>query len=255
MPSGFGGARSQGGAGGGNYPQFPQLPGMGGSGQVNPMNLGYNPITGEPTPGAGGVGGVPGVPGTLPTPPNLTEVQANPQLQQVFQTMFGKVGTSNPLLEENLANIRGRMSADTTQRAIDRASGTIQDQLAGALQANKERGQGRGGGGTAAGELALTESAQRNAARASADISLGRERDLDALAMGALPSYAAPGQREMGWANAAGGAANASASNQLGAAGQALSAWQAQVQAQQAAQQMAMQQQMAMLNMYQSLWS
>lgn len=207
-------------------------------------------------PSATGGATIPGVPGTLPTAPNLTEIQANPQLQQVFESIFPKMGTADPYLLKNIANIEGRMDADTTGRAISRATSKIQDQLAGHLQANKERAlRMGGGGGEEYGAARLTDAAQRAQAGAAADISLGRERDLDALALGAGSAYAAPGNRELGWAGAAGGAAQAVAGNQLGAAGQALQAWQQQQQTQLAQQQLAMQQQMAMLNMYSNLWS
>lgn len=226
----------------------------GGAGQ--PIGMGPNGPIYASAGGGGVMGSIPGASPTLPTPPNLTEIQANPQLQQVYNSIFGKVGTTDPLLEENLANIRARMSADTTGRAINRATGKIEDQLAGHLQANKERAARMGGGGgEAAGARKLASDAQRAEAAASADISLGRERDLDTLALGAFPSYLAPGQQQMGYLNAAGGAAQAVAGNQLGAAGQALQAWQAQQAAQAQQQQMALQQQMAMLQMYSNLWS
>lgn len=262
MPAGIGGWGSgakvgpQGGGGGGNYPQpppFPAFPGGGGSGSgaVDPN------MAGQPgyVPGAGGAGSIPGVPGTPPSPPNITDIQANPQLMEVYSKLFSMGGSADPFLMKNIANIEGRMDADTTQRAIDRASGTITDQLAGALQANKERGQGRGGGGTAAGAQALTESSLRNQARASADISLGREKDLDALALGAGSAYAAPGNREAGYYNSAAGAAGNVASNQLGGAQTALQAWQAAQNTKLQEQQLAMQQQQAMIQMYSNLWS
>jgi hypothetical protein len=102
-------------------------------------------------------------------------------------------GTTNtseasPTVQEHIQNYRDRLSADTTKRAIDRSNLGVADSaalLASDAKANMSR---RGVLGSGTGDAFLNkrvfEPAQRQAAAQAANISLQRERDLDALVLG-----------------------------------------------------------------------
>ena len=105
------------------------------------------------------------------------------------------VGGGN--LDEQYAAYKKRLSSDTTGRAIDRATGSIADAAAAQKSAQATQLARRGVLGSGVGDQEsgrIDAAAQRAQAGASADISLGRERDLDALVLGGQGIAAAPGQ-------------------------------------------------------------
>jgi hypothetical protein len=164
---------------------------------------------------------------------------------------------ADPLLTEQVQNLRSRISNDPTQAAIRAATVGIEDNLATMLQRNRERAAamgGSGGGGEIEGAQNLEDAAKRDIARASTDIALNRQDAIDRLILGGSTIMAAPGQREIlgrqlrqGSLAQAGAAASNIAGNQQAA--QQFGANLAQVEAE-----MAMQQQQAMLQLYNSLW-
>ena len=224
---------------------------------------------GAPTPVSLPAPSMPAMP-AMPAPqvmaapaPSLTSVATaapNPQQQQVFGQIQQRLATPDPLLAENVQNLRNRMSADTTQRAIDRSSSAVTDSLAGAVQRSREAAARSGTAGNYAPQVqALEEGAQRAQAGAAAGIALGREQSLDQLALGAGSAYAAPSGRDLSLLGQASGAANASAATQSDALSQALQAWRAQQEVQ--LQQQQLQQQQAndavrnFTVLYNNLWS
>ena len=105
------------------------------------------------------------------------------------------VGGAN--LDEQYARYKERLSSDTTGRAIDRATGSIADAAAGRKAGQATQLARRGVLGTGVGDQEsgkIDAAAQRAQAGAAADISLGRERDLDALVLGGSGIAGAPGQ-------------------------------------------------------------
>lgn len=98
-------------------------------------------------------------------------------------------------LQEQIRLYRERMGEGPTTRAIERAGSTIRDFAAGQAEEAKRMGA-MGGRGAGLGATGIAESAQRAQAGAAADISLGREQDLDRLLMGGQNIMAAPGQRQ-----------------------------------------------------------
>lgn len=204
----------------GGYP--PTIPGMG-------SNSNY--------PQLGGGGG-----GTPLTNVNFN-TQPDPNLSAITSTAMGGMTGSDPLLLEAIQNYRNRMSSDTTQRAIGRSAGAIDDSLASAMQRAREEASisGTSSGSQAARAAGMTDAAQRAKAGAAADITLGRERDLDALAGGFAGAAQMPGQRQLQWGGLALGAAGQNASNQLAGQQGQVSIAQLLMQQQQAQQQAMMQ--------------
>ncbi len=119
-----------------------------------------------------------------------------------------------------------RLGQDPTQRAMNRATSQIRDATTGL---GKELGGNMARRGIAqsgiqnSGQQALANQAQKQIAGASADIAMGRERDVDAMVMGGLPIMGA--QDELG----------------LRKQGLGLQQWQAQNQAELARQQLGLQ--------------
>jgi hypothetical protein len=178
---------------------------------------------------------------------------------QVFNAVTSKAGVVDPNQAKAISNIEGRMSADTTARAIQNAQSASQDALAGQIQAAKERAAAGGTSSNIQNQIqALTDQAARNQAAQAAGITLGRERDLDALALGSVGAYGAPSQRELSLLGLGAGAAGDIAGARLGELSQnqatAAAAQAAQVAQQQLAIQAAQQQQNAMLDLYRTLW-
>jgi hypothetical protein len=102
----------------------------------------------------------------------------------------------SPYIKEQIDRYRSRFDKDTTARAIDRSNLGIADSaalMASDAKANMAR-RGVLGSGTGAAFLNknVFAPAQRQAAGAAADISLGRERDLDALTLGGTGLMTAP---------------------------------------------------------------
>lgn len=131
--------------------------------------------------------------------PSLTNfAQKDPRIEGTANTLEnryaqlkGQEGQMDPFLMESVGNLRNRMSADTTQRAIDRASSGASDYAAGLGERARVAGAQAGRGGDF-GSAGIGAAAQRLQAKQAADISLGRERDLDALALGGHNILSAP---------------------------------------------------------------
>lgn len=105
---------------------------------------------------------------------------------------------TSPYLEEQINRYRQRFDVDNTKRAIDKANLGIADAAA-LSAADAKAGQSRRGvlhTGVSAQQNArnIFEPAQRAAAKAASDITLQRERDLDALVLGGTGLMTAPDQ-------------------------------------------------------------
>jgi hypothetical protein len=150
--------------------------------------------------GAGGAGG--GVPGGGGAG---SQVQLSPamqafQRQQQEQIDRLKAAGPDPNLQTQVNRLGERLSTDTTGRAIDRATSSIADAAAAQKAGAKTEAARRGTLGTGLGDQAtggIDEAAKRLKAGAAADISLGREKDLDALVLGGQGIMSAPGQYGM----------------------------------------------------------
>ncbi len=229
-------------------------------------------------PPAGGGGGVyqvsgfgqtaPAAPAYAPpsAPPPTNTAQVNPDMQGFVDQYKRKLNStlSQPRIDPNLQTqvdrLGQRLSSDTTQHAIQRAGGAIQDAGSAqhaALKTNLAR-RGLGGEG-AGGQLGSNIDArtQRLQAGSASDISLGRERDLDALTLGGQGIMAAPGQFSMArdsqdMSGIAGGisAASTPAQLQLGQQNLGLQTWQAGQNQSGSAQDRAFAQWMALQKMY-----
>ncbi len=183
----------------------------------------------------------------------------NPLQAQALADIKTKLGAVDPFQAESIQNVRNRMSADTTKRAINVADSGIQDSLAGAMQRMRENAARAGTGGNVAPQTdALEQGAQRASAGAAANIALGRERDLDALALGSNAALQAPSQRETSLLGMQSGEANAIAGDQQSSLSQALETWRAQQNVELAKQaQQAQQSQAAtanVMNLFNTLW-
>lgn len=123
---------------------------------------------------------LPALPSFTAPPPNLTN----------------RAETS-PELRAHLANYQSRLTADPTQRAIDRATSAARDAGAALKGGAKEDLSRRGilDSGIRDSTLGKIDAATVAAiGRGSADIAMGREKDLDALVMGGTPLVTSPQQ-------------------------------------------------------------
>lgn len=249
------GGNTRGGSGSG--PQVPggatQIPVPGGPGAV--------PVPGGPNPGYGAYP-PPGAP-----PPNIPAASStaapNPVLSDALGRIYGAIGATpgaDPLLDEQVNNYRDRLSADTTQRSVDKANLTIGDAAAGASQVAKERAAAMGGGEEAAGAR-IDDAKLRAQAASTSGIQLGREAQLDALVLGGQGLMGAPGQREitlrgqnLSALGTAAGVAGNIAGNQQQQVQSQIDIYNAQVAAEQARQAAIQQQQQAMLGAFGTLW-
>jgi hypothetical protein len=151
---------------------------------------------GAPVPAAGGGGPVAAGPPTTTTTQLSPEMKAWLDMQKVQANKLANAGP-DPFLQEQVQNLRNRMSADTTGRAIDRATGSIADAAAASKAGMSTDLARRGVADTGIGDQQtgrIDAAAARAKAGASADISLGRERDLDRLVLGGSQIMGAPGQ-------------------------------------------------------------
>lgn len=131
---------------------------------------------------AAGGGATGGTTTTVPAPA-AGNVTANPlSLTAAPSPEMAKAAADYQAQQALLAKTFGdRMSADDTQRLMDRAAGAIRTQAAGmGAQADIEGAKNGRGPGFAAGSIG--EAAQRNAAKAGADIQLAQQNRLDTLA-------------------------------------------------------------------------
>lgn len=223
---------------------------------------------------SGGTGVVSGFGGGAPSapaqpyqaPPIANTAQANPDMQGFLGQYKNKLNTmltrpnTDPNLQTQVDRLGRRMSSDTTQHAIQRAGGAIRDQGSAQQAALKTNLARRGIGGSGVGDQLsqnIDARTQRAQAGSASDISLGRERDLDALTLGGQGIMAAPGQYSMGRDNQdigaiAGGvsAANPGAQLQLGQQQLGLQQWQAGQNQQGAQQDRAFAQWQALMHMY-----
>jgi hypothetical protein len=128
--------------------------------------------------------------------PHLKEMQKRWEAQQA--AIMEQANKTDANLQEQINLYKERMGEGPTTRAIERASSQIRDFAAGQAQEAMRTGAatGRGAGLGAAG---LGESAQRAQAGAAADISLGRERDLDRLLMAGQRTMEAPAAYQQGY--------------------------------------------------------
>lgn len=165
--------------------------GRGGGVAVTPSVVGVGPVGGG---GGGGPFGAGGPPASTNTAQNNPAVSS--WLEKIGREFEGAPrGGADPYLEESIGNLRTRQATDTTERAIQRATGQIKDQAAG-QKAMLASGLGRRGlaGSGAAEKLSkrVDDDAARRAAGAATDITLGRERDLDNLAIAGHNILASP---------------------------------------------------------------
>lgn len=257
------------GAGGGLGGGLPRLGGGGGATRVS-VGSTYGSSAPPTSSGSGSGGSAPPIPAAPPAA-STNIAAANPAMSGILnqtQELTKMPVKEDSLLEEQVGNLRERISSNPTQRAVGLMTGTVGDALAGAQQGLKENLARRGllgSGIEAQGMQGLQESAQRDIARGSAGIGLQREQDIDRLVLGGQGIMGAPGQfglQQQSMRNQllgqAGNLAGNIAQQQLGQQSLANQQWQAQLQAQlaqqQMAQQQAMQQQQAMLSLYNTLW-
>jgi hypothetical protein len=177
-------------------------------------------------------GGPLGAPGGLPMPPGTGGGLGAPGM------------TNNVDPSQNLQwlqdQYKSRLGQDPTKRAIAGATSGVRDATTGLM---KELGGNMARRGIAqsgiqtSGQQALAQNAQQQIAGRTADITMGRERDIDSMVMGGLPIMGA--QDELG----------------LRKQGLGLQQWQAQNQAELAKQQLALQAQGQAQQGQRDLWS
>lgn len=147
-------------------------------------------------------------PVTMPGPaPFVNNAPMNPDLNELkddykarIRQSQGRESAEDPRLTNLYNQYQQRMSADTTNRAIGRASLAIADQASGASATGAEGQVARGVAGSGVGAdmgQRQKEAAQRRQAGAAADISLAREKDLDALTLGGLGIASAQGNLDL----------------------------------------------------------
>lgn len=207
-----------------SLPGFPSGGGVSGTGSRDWRTVGLPQAGGTAGVLPGGLPGLPGAPGTGggfgAAPPLNNTVTPSADIKEL-QDLYRK-----------------RLTNDPTQRAIDRSTSNIRDSTSGLMKelgGNMARRGISQSGIQTSGQQALAGQAQRQIAGSSADISLGRERDLDALTMGGLPIMTA--QDELGLRKQGLGLQQWQAQNQAEIARQQLGL-QAQAQAQQGQQAM-----------------
>lgn len=189
-------------------------------GATNPAKT-TNTTTAGTTTGGGGSGSTGGGAGAGgPTTPGMTNTAApNPDMQQALADYKARIeqqkareGQTDPLLQEQVENLRARMSADQTARATDRAGSNIRDFAAG-QRSQADSASARMGRPQGFRDAAIDEAAGRNQARAAADIQLGQMARLDNLTLGGTGIMGAQAQerlaREAGVTGLIGGQMNA----------------------------------------------
>ena len=146
--------------------------------------------------GAGGGGGGGG--------PVSAQVQLSPGVGGAIGKTAAEIAAMkakgvDPNLQLQIDRLAGRLSTDTTGRAIDRAGSAISDAAAGAKAGRATELARRGVAGGGVGDQVtgqIDQAAARAKAGSAAGISLGRERDLDALTLAGQGIMAAPGQMD-----------------------------------------------------------
>lgn len=155
-------------------------------------------------------------------------------------TLAANENAQDPNLQLQIDRLAGRLSNDPTQRAINRVGSSLRGQNALALQQANKQSAFMGGDAGAHG-AAINSATQNRLAKASADIALGRERDLDQLTLAGQGIMSAPAQMQL----AKTGALN---NFMLGGAGTQLNAAQAPSQLALQQQQLGVQQYAAQNN-------
>lgn len=178
-PSPFGRAGGSGGAGGGG-------------GRTPPLPTPQAPAPAPPVPAA---------PLTLTAQPSPEMAAALEAWKKRQAELAASAGRSDEGLQFQVEQYKKRLGSDTTERAIGRAASAIRDQMAG-LNAGAEAQGSAMGRGQGFGAEGIAEAGQRALAGQSADIALGRERDLDQLVMAGQNIMAAPGTREFAYQQA-----------------------------------------------------
>jgi hypothetical protein len=102
--------------------------------------------------------------------------------------------TVDPNLQFQIDEYKKRLGSDVTQRAINRVGGATRSQSALAQKQANAQSALQGGDAGAHG-AAISGQAGRNFAKASADIAMGREKDLDSLVLNGQGIMSAPGQQ------------------------------------------------------------
>ncbi len=204
-------------------------------------------------PQTGGGFQFPGMPPNLPAPPGGS-LPGAPGSMPGTGGGFGAAPPGGPPGSGGLTNnvdpsanlqwlqdqYKQRLGQDPTQRAMNRATSQIRDATTGLgkeLGGNMARRGIAQSGIQTSGQQALANQAQQKIAGASADIAMGRERDIDNMVMGGLPIMGA--QDELG----------------LRKQGLGLQQWQAQQQAELARQQLGLQAQGQAQQGQRDLWS
>ena len=182
---------------------------------------------------------------TAPVNRDLQEI-ANDYKNRLRQSQ-GTENTEDPRLTQQYNQYQQRLSADTTKRAIGVSALSNADQASGQKAAYSELAAAKGVSGTgAAADNAgrIDEAARRRQAGAAANITLGREGQLDALTLGGLGIAGAQSQLNLARTGATnslyGGAVNAAgapAAQNLAERGFNLQQYQTQAQVDLARQQ------------------
>jgi hypothetical protein len=173
------------GSGGGYSVSLPRISTSGGSG------------TGTGTGGSGSGSGNPLTVTAKPSPEMQAAIEAWKKREAELKTA---AGTVDPNLQAQIDAYKERLSKDTTQRDIDRATSAARSMAAGMGAKADIEGSSRGlGPGMGAGGIG--EAAQRYAAKSAADITSAREKALDQLVLGGQGIMSAPGQRELAYQN------------------------------------------------------
>jgi hypothetical protein len=160
--------------------------------------------------GAGGASGSGGAGGagnfSIPAPGNLSlTAERSPDLEKAqadYEARRADLAAKSAKVDSNLQfqidEYKKRLGEGPTTRSIERAASAIRDQAAGMSSDAATAGAagGRGSGFQAAG---IGEGAQRALAGASADITLGRQKQLDDLVLGGSEIMGAPGKRELAY--------------------------------------------------------
>lgn len=157
---------------------------------------------------------------TAPINPDLKEL--GDDYKKRLKASAGTENQADSRLTDQYNQYQSRLGADTTKRAIGRATLANADVATGQKMQAAERAASMGQTGTgAAADVAsrADEAARNRSARSAADISLGREGQLDALTLGGLGIAGAQSNLNLARAGQTnslyGGAASA-----IGAAGQ-----------------------------------
>lgn len=205
-----------GGATGG--PKPPPMPSFGGGqagpgaptavGPVDPRirsTGGIRPADGGGVVSSGNPGGGPATPAAVPTLTNTgaasPEITAALDRLKVRTDLSGtREGAVDPNLQTQINRLGDRLSTDTTERAVDRATSRARDAAAGmqgALDERFARSGGAGGGVEGRGRTQISDAAARAQAKAAADIEMGELARKDALVLGGQHIMAAPGQERL----------------------------------------------------------